>query len=428
MKQLLFLIAFFRVSLAFADDFTNILQDLAKQTACLGKYSNTEAGNYNIPDPHDYYTPEMMAQRFSKMSGIRTKIDTFYGVCFDYAQAAWDNIKRYQSSYNTAGMLNQEWYIAVVGDNPNCITLCDPIPENRARWNGYGYIDTKDGKYLEKHNGVYCKKKKEMYVQSHGNNTTWHAWLWVQRTDGTWYWIDPTWTDNTGYVWYGKVSDDREIPLMPDTRYCVTEPPAPYIADNKQKPSTQNKKPNYKPSPSYHPSTSRNYDIGEGYGDAIGVLYGVPFYGHEVSMYDYYQEQDSSTPFSGYSREKELLRYDRFTCSLFMAGIYENPTLPDVGIVSLDYIRSNTDNEDVNILMLSLALGPSPFEHLGLYIGGGLGIGVDNGTKDADFDLVGDAKVDTGLLICCKPLMLRFDVAYDWVLGFIMCCGIGITL
>ena len=205
MKLVCFVLAVLLSSLAFADDFTNILQDLAMQTACLGKYSNAEAGNYSIPDPHDYYTPEMMAERFSKMSGNRTRIQTFYGICFDYAQAAWDDIKRYQASYNRAGMKNQEWYIAAVDDNPNYITLYDPIPEERVKWNGNRYIDTRDGKYLEKYNGVYCKKKYSFYVMAHGYATN-HAWLWVQRTDGTWYWIDPTWTDNTGYVWYGYVA------------------------------------------------------------------------------------------------------------------------------------------------------------------------------------------------------------------------------
>lgn len=426
---------------AYADAFTDILQDLAMQTACLGQYSNEEAGNYNNPDPHNYYTPELLRKRFASMSGERTRIQTFYGVCFDYAQSAWDDIKKYQASYNNKGMKNQEWYIAAVDDDPNLISLYDPIPENRVRWSGYRYIDTKDGSTLTKVNGVYCKKKRDMRVQAHkhsdGSYTTWHAWLWVQRTNGTWYWVDPTWTDNTGYVWYGYVSNTnngKEIPLTPDARYCVDTSSIPRVADNRS---------NYKPSPSYKPSPRykpyHSFYIGEGYGTAIGVLYGVPFYGHEVSMYDYYQEQDSSTPFTGYSREKELLRSDRFTGSLFIAGIHENISAPDVFLVSIDYMRSNTDNEDANSIMASFAIGPSPFEHLGFYIGGGLGIGVDNKaeeksleteghkTDDTYVGFVGDAKVNVGALLCFKPLMLRFDVAYDWVLGFTMGCGVGIV-
>lgn len=52
-----------------------------------------------MKDPHDHYTPNMMKQRFADMSGERTRIQTFYGICFDYAQAAWDDIKRYQGVY-----------------------------------------------------------------------------------------------------------------------------------------------------------------------------------------------------------------------------------------------------------------------------------------------------------------------------------------
>ena len=80
---------------SFSDSFLSILQDLAKQTACIGSYSATQAGGGWYDDPHDYYTPQMLAERFKKMSGERTRTQTFYGVCFDYAQAAWDDIRTY---------------------------------------------------------------------------------------------------------------------------------------------------------------------------------------------------------------------------------------------------------------------------------------------------------------------------------------------
>lgn len=48
----------------FADSFTDAIQDLAIQTACIGQYSATQAGGGWYDDPYDYYTPPMMAERF----------------------------------------------------------------------------------------------------------------------------------------------------------------------------------------------------------------------------------------------------------------------------------------------------------------------------------------------------------------------------
>ncbi|MCF0241891.1 MAG: hypothetical protein HUK25_04590 [Treponema sp.] len=76
-----------------ANNFTNIIQDFAIQTACLGQYSMAEAGKGWYDDPGDYYVPRMMAERFAKMSRNQTKYQTFYGLCFDYAQYEWEDIE-----------------------------------------------------------------------------------------------------------------------------------------------------------------------------------------------------------------------------------------------------------------------------------------------------------------------------------------------
>ena len=205
---------------SFSDSFLSILQDLAKQTACIGSYSATQAGEGWYDDPHDYYTPQMLAVRFKKMSGDRTRTQTFYGVCFDYAQAAWDDIRTYQKSYNSAGMKDSQWYIAAVDDNPNYITLYDPVSQEKSD---------------RKMNGVYLKRNSSYSIQAHGNATH-HAWLWIQHQNGTWYWIDPTWTDNTGYVYYGIISNGKEIQYTPDTKYCVSSSP---VFQAPQKPKMQ---------------------------------------------------------------------------------------------------------------------------------------------------------------------------------------------
>jgi hypothetical protein len=197
------------ISTISADDLADILQDLAVQTACLGMYSIAQTGVYvtsRYDDPPDYYNPPMMANRFASMSGNMTRVNTFYGVCFDYAQFAWDDIKKYQKKYNDAGMKSQQWYIAIanVGD-PYTIILYDPVSKEKAT-----IIS----------NGVYLKENSRRKIYAH-DGATGHAWLWVQHKNGTWYWIDPTWTDNTGYVWWGIVENGREVQYYPDPEYCV---------------------------------------------------------------------------------------------------------------------------------------------------------------------------------------------------------------
>jgi Flp pilus assembly protein TadD len=181
----------------------NELQWLAVQTACIGIYNNAQAGNYTLGDPTDYYKPGDIREHLTGRSGAETKTDMFYGICFNYAQAAYDDITRYKSHY--AGLGVKEWYIAGVLDDPNQILLYDPVSRNQATMTM---------------NGVYVKEAARRKVRAHGNST-YHAWLWVYGNDGEVYWIDPTWTDNTGYPWWGVVRDGEELQLNPLQSLCV---------------------------------------------------------------------------------------------------------------------------------------------------------------------------------------------------------------
>ncbi|MDR2178110.1 MAG: hypothetical protein LBP20_08755 [Treponema sp.] len=175
------------------------LQWLAVQTACIGIYNNAQAGNYTLGDPQDQYKPADIRDFLTERSGAQTRTGMFYGICFDYAQAAYDDITRYADHYTGLGL--REWYIAGVFDDPGEIVLYDPVPR---------------GQHTLVLNGVYVKEQSRKRVRSHGN-TTWHAWLWAVGNDGTIYWIDPTWTDTSGYVWWGGGAGRRGSP---------TEPPA----------------------------------------------------------------------------------------------------------------------------------------------------------------------------------------------------------
>ena len=214
MKKVFFIGVLFLLSISSisAVDLAEALQDLAIQTACLGRYSTAQTGVYvtsRYDDPPDWYDPPMMANRFAAMSGNMTRIETFYGVCFDYAQFAWNDIKKYQKWYNDAGMKGQQWYIAATNvGNPNIIILYDPLPEGRRN----------EATIFS--NGIYLKENSRHRVYAH-DGATGHAWLWVQHNNGTWYWIDPTWTDNTGYPWWGMVQNGKEVQYYPDPEYCV---------------------------------------------------------------------------------------------------------------------------------------------------------------------------------------------------------------
>ncbi len=58
------------------------------------------------------------------------------------------------------------------------------------------------------------------HIYAHDGATN-HAWFWVRATDGTTYWVDPTWTDGSGRPVYGIVRGVREVQLEPNPAYCV---------------------------------------------------------------------------------------------------------------------------------------------------------------------------------------------------------------
>jgi tetratricopeptide (TPR) repeat protein len=193
----------------FTDDFTDELQWLAKLTACIGQYNKAQTGDYTVKDPQDYYRPSDIREWLAKQSGSRTVTQTFYGICFDYAQAAYNTISQSPSQYEQLGMRRGGWYIAVVGNNPRQITLYDPVARDKA---------------TVIMNGVPLKENSRQNIRAHGDAKN-HAWLWVYGNDGTIYWLDPTWTDTSGYVWWGIVRNGEETQIRPSAEYCMVTLP-----------------------------------------------------------------------------------------------------------------------------------------------------------------------------------------------------------
>jgi hypothetical protein len=68
----------------------------------------------------------------------RAATTTFYGICFDYAQAAYNHILGNRAAYEAKGMKRNGWYIVGTGNNYRQITLYDPSSREQAtlRMNG----------------------------------------------------------------------------------------------------------------------------------------------------------------------------------------------------------------------------------------------------------------------------------------------------
>jgi opacity protein-like surface antigen len=415
-KKILAGVLFFLcVFAANADDLADILQDLAVQTACLGMYSATEAepsvlvaSRYD--DPPDWYNPPMMANRFAAMSGNMTRITTFYGVCFDYAQFAWDDIKKYQKSYNEAGMKGQQWYIAAANaGDPNTIILYDPVSKEKATTIS---------------NGVYLKEKEHHKVSAH-DGASGHAWLWVQHNNGTWYWIDPTWTDNTGYVWWGIVENGKEVTYYPDADYC--------IATNYPRPPRPDEPPAEKatrsPNSTYTESPDSSVDLAH-LGYSVGYIrafdYRDPSANGDYNIFD-----NAGLSFSIEDRFPGA--FSLFCLSFDFLSSSEHITVDDgtaIGIASFT----------VNSFIFGIALGYPIYSIFTLYAGGGLGFtnreyGGYNGT--GGWDLPDDTddktsefawKINAGLRIQFAIFFAKVDVSYGTILGPSFGLGAGIFL
>jgi hypothetical protein len=368
-----------------ADELAELLQDLAIQTACLGQYSSREAGildyvTNRYVDPPDWYTPPMMADRFAEMSGTMTRTITFYGICFDYAQFAWDDIKKYQSYYNAAGMKDLQWYIAVAYEpDPNTIILYDPVSQENSTW---------------MLNGVPVREHARYKVLTH-DRATGHGWLWVQHTNGTWYWIDPTWTDNSGYPWWGIVETGKEVQYYPNPSYCLSSN-SPKPGETKAERETRSPNSTYAEYVKYAPQFTG------------GEITGLGYYVGYISAFDF----DFANKF-GFTFG--LVDYVPFNFAL-------------LGSLSIDYLVDQTEPVPWNSFVFGLTFGVQMFSHYVLYAGGGIGskypIGDEFGWDKLSFEW----KVNGGLQLQYKRFFTKFDVSYGTIIGPSLGIGIGIIL
>lgn len=373
------IILLFSLVSSYADSFTDILQDLAVQTACIGQYSATQAGGGWYDDPHDYYIPAMMAERFKNMSGSMTRTTTFYGVCFDYAQFAYDDIETYTKLYNQAGMYENAWWMAGVHENPNIITLSYPTNSNSAN---------------NVQNGVFVKEGNTKNVKTHkmtnGSRATHHSWLWVMRNDGIWFWIDPTWTDNLGYVVYGYVANGEEIQLRPDEYYCINYPD--YLK-NLPTPPKWGKK--LSPSASTTTSSSTSTSSSANSTEPIGIY---------------------SLGYIGSLNLGKNIKTD-FINSNKCGFEFGSETIADQGdifaMIAIDYLYDNSDEKNTDSLLLGIDLGYGLLSFFQPYLGGAIGL-----KFSGDLDIGFAWKLNAGIRIPFFYIFtIRAEISYGTILG-----------
>jgi len=199
MKKALFIFALlFAATFAFANtviDFERLLQMKAVETACYGTYIKPGS-----TPPYDYYTVSNLNRLLPSNNGQTTRAGSFTGVCMDYAVWMFNSITENKTVFERFGMRQNQYFIAVSSSNPNNgITLYKLSNRNIADVTMNGY---------------YFKRHSHLSATPHGNNRD-HAWIIIQHNDGTWYWVDPTWTDNTGRVVFGVITNNKEVYRTP---------------------------------------------------------------------------------------------------------------------------------------------------------------------------------------------------------------------
>lgn len=406
-KSLVFISLLFVANFVFADSFVDAIHELAVLTACKGVYSMTEAGGGWYDDPHDYYTPQDRAEVFAKMSGDKTRTETFYGVCFDYAQYAFEDVEARTDWYRKQGLYENQFWVAGVHDDYNIIELVSigtPLD------------------HTGKQNGVYIKTyPSSMRKVTTHNRATHHAWMWLQRTDGIWFWVDPTWTDNAGYVVYGYVENGKEIQCRPDPKFCKNYPnhlnslPLPPGVDAMIPPSpTANSKDRTK--------TIKNA-MPESLIDSIFSYFTDVDY---TSMHNYMGIMASaSIPFSWFTGKN--VSAGNMAFGIEFPFMLRSTAL----IVGFEYLQNVKDDSAIRGGIFEYDFSRRLFNNMAWYIGGGVGLMFDSQNKHNKPDKKTGYfawKVDTGFLFTFSRVITKIELSYDNALGFAMGTGIGLGL
>lgn len=186
------------------EDLTAQIQWLAVKIACKGIYDMAYTGDFSAKNPTDYYKTSFIKKYLASNEGKASKgTDLFEGICFDYADFSYRELRDHRNEYSSR--IAKFWMVGTFEDANDIITY-------RIAQNGEKSNDTINGTpvVIFNHNHILAHKNAQK-----------HAWFWIQSTDGTMYWVDPTWTDNSGHPVYGIVRGGKEIQLPYYPNLCA---------------------------------------------------------------------------------------------------------------------------------------------------------------------------------------------------------------
>ena len=180
------------------------LQWLAVKIACKGMYDMAYTGDFRAKNPTDYYKTSFIKKYLATNDGKASKGTTlFEGICFDYADFAYQELSDNKKSYSSR--IAKFYMVGTFKDANDIIAY-----RLAAKGESSDMTINRTPVVVFSHNNI----------RAHDAATN-HAWFWVQATDGTMYWVDPTWTDNSGRPVYGIVRGGQEIQLPYDKSLCV---------------------------------------------------------------------------------------------------------------------------------------------------------------------------------------------------------------
>lgn len=290
-------------------------------------------------------------------------------------------------------MRESQFFLAGVDSNSNVIILSSPSNRNEA-------TRIQNGVYVKTYGSASFRDVKT-HKMLNGERTLDHAWLWIMRNDGICFWVDPTWTDNLGYVVYGYVANGEEIQLRPDEKYCINYPdylknlPAPPKWGKKLAPSTSTA--TSTTSTSYSSSSSSK---------PIGAYFSFGYTG------SFNLENKTESSFFNFNK-----------CGFE----FSTETLADQGdifaIFSFDYLIDHSEEKTVDSWLVGFDWGYGLLSFFQPYLGGSLGM---KWTDSFSWKNIGFAwKVNGGIRIPLSSFTVRTDISYGTILGLAGTVAVG---
>jgi hypothetical protein len=243
---------------------------------------------------------------------------------------------------------------------------------------------------------------------TNGTRATDHAWLWIMRNDGVWFWIDPTWTDNSGYVVYGYVDNGEEVQLRPDKELCINYPDYLY---NLPLPPKWGKELAPSSSTTSSSSTSVNNSTYSSNNSTSSLMNNYLSIGYIGSL-------ESIEKFGS-----EFFNFNKYGLEISAEA---GPDINDlICIISFDYLSYYDYSEEKSLksCLLGLSFGYGLIPIFQPYIGSA--IGYKRNDKFETSNMQFSWKINGGFRIDLDTICIRTDISYGTILGFAGIIAVG---